>query len=36
MKIKELFNFEDVAQVIEIGKIPDPNEIVDKFVISQP
>ena len=34
MKIKELFNFEDVAQVIEIGKIPDPNEIVDKFVIS--
>lgn len=34
MKIKELFDFEDVAQVIEIGKIPDPNEIVDKFVIS--
>lgn len=35
MKIKDLFNFEEVPQVIAIGKIQDINQIVDKFVISQ-
>lgn len=34
MKIKELFNFEDIQQVIEIGKIKDEEDIVKKFVIS--
>lgn len=34
MKIKELFDFEDIQQVIEIGKIKDEEEMVKKFVIS--
>ena len=34
MKIKELFKFEDIQQVIEIGNIEDEREMVEKFVIS--
>lgn len=34
MKIKELFNFEDIQQVIEIGKIKNEREMVEKFVVS--
>jgi hypothetical protein len=34
IKIKELFDFEDIQQVIQIGKIKDEEEIVKKFVIS--
>lgn len=34
LKIKELFNFEDIQKVIEIGNIKDEKEMVEKFVIS--
>ena len=34
MKIKELFNFEDIQQVIAIGNIENEQEMVEKFVIS--
>ena len=34
MQIKELFNFEDIQKVIEITKIGDEQEMVEKFVIS--
>lgn len=34
MKIKELFNFEDIQQVIAIGNIQNEQEMVEKFVIS--
>ena len=34
MKIKELFNFEDIQHVIAIGNIENEQEIVEKFVIS--
>ena len=35
MKIKELFNFEDIQQVIAIGNIENEQEMVEKFVISE-
>lgn len=34
MMIKELFNFEEIQQVIEIGNIKDESEMITKFVIS--
>lgn len=34
MKIKELFNFEDIQQVVAIGNIENEQEMVEKFVIS--
>ena len=34
MKIKELFNFEDIQQVIAIGNIENEQEMIEKFVIS--
>ena len=34
MQIKELFNFEDIQQVIAIGNIENEQEMVEKFVIS--
>ena len=34
MKIKELYEFEEIQQVIEIGNIKDEKEMVEKFVIS--
>jgi hypothetical protein len=34
MKIKELFTFEEIQDVIEIGKIQNEKELVEKFVIS--
>lgn len=34
MKIKELFNFEDIQQVVAINNIENEKEIVEKFVIS--
>lgn len=34
MQIKELFNFEDIQQVVSIGSIENEQEMVEKFVIS--
>lgn len=34
MQIKELFNFEDIQQVVAIGSIENEQEMVEKFVIS--
>ena len=34
MQIKELFNFEDIQQVVAIGNIENEQEMVEKFVIS--
>ena len=34
MKISELFDFEEIQEVIEIDRIPDEKELVEKFVIS--
>lgn len=34
MQIKELFNFEDIQQVIAIGNIENEQEMVEKFVIA--
>lgn len=34
MYIKELFNFEDIQQVVAIGNIENEQEMVEKFVIS--
>ena len=34
MKIKELFDFEYIQRVVEIGKIKDEQEMVERFVIS--
>jgi len=34
MKIKELFTFEEIQDVIEIGKIQNEKELIEKFVIS--
>ena len=34
MKIKDLFNYEEIQDVIEIGKIQNERELVEKFVIS--
>lgn len=34
MKIGDLFNFEDIQQVIEIGNVKNEQEMVEKFVIS--
>ena len=34
MKTRELFNFDEIQDVIAIGKIKDEREIVEKFVIS--
>jgi hypothetical protein len=34
MKIKDLFEYEDIQDVIEIGKIQNEKELIEKFVIS--
>lgn len=34
MQIKDLFNFEDIQQVVAIGNIENEQEMVEKFVIS--
>ena len=34
MRIGDLFNFEDIQQVITLGEVKDEKEIVEKFVIS--
>jgi len=34
MRLKELFDFEEIQDVIEIERIPDEKELVEKFVIS--